>query len=185
MSGPRERALQFHGCTGRKKEAAPRRQVFPKAFPLCPADGRALIRPFLFLPVKNTVHDTPRCSFIGRYRSHRRSGNGTVRKANRTVFFGQPSGWLFFCRAERRQKRRFARCCTWTPNVSHRLWPGMELTGHYYFKEEPLSTHDTQGPMPRLRQPASGPGAETVSHRLSGSGPYRQKNKSKKWRLQK
>lgn len=65
---------------------------------------RALIPPFLFLPVNDTVHDTIRCSFIGRYRSHRRSGNGTARKANRTAFFGQPSGWLFRCRLERRQK---------------------------------------------------------------------------------
>lgn len=35
--------------------------------------------------------------------SHRRSGNGTVRKINSTAFFGQPSGWLFFCRSERRK----------------------------------------------------------------------------------
>ena len=33
--------------------------------------------------------------------SHRRSGKVTARKPNRTAFFGQPLGWLFFCCSER------------------------------------------------------------------------------------
>lgn len=90
----------------KEKPAAPRRQDFPKAFPFNRIGCQALIHPFLFLPVNRSLDGLTRCSFIGRYRSHRRSGNGTARKANRTAFFGQPSGWLFFCRAERRKTYR-------------------------------------------------------------------------------
>lgn len=35
--------------------------------------------------------------------SHRRSGKGTARKRIARYFFGQPTGWLFFCRSERRR----------------------------------------------------------------------------------
>lgn len=39
--------------------------------------------------------------FWGSAYSHRRSGKVPARKLNRTAFFGQLSGWLFFCCSER------------------------------------------------------------------------------------
>ena len=81
--------------------------------------------------------------------SHRCSGKVTARKTNRMAFFGQPAGWLFFCRSERSMERI-------VPAAA-----GKGTITTIPLQEGNLSTHDTYTRPPQARHPAS--------HRLSGS----------------
>ena len=82
--------------------------------------GKHRFTPIPFLPVNSALNPPPEVhSSGGKYKSipaatlrntvaveigsHRRSGKGTARKSNRAAFFGQPTGWPFFCRLERRR----------------------------------------------------------------------------------
>ena len=76
--------------------------------------------PISLLPVNSALNPPPEAhSSGGKYKSiptaslrntvaveigsHRRSGKGTSKKTNRAALFSQPTGWLFFCRSERRR----------------------------------------------------------------------------------
>ena len=123
MNRPRERAIWIYGFTGKKSSGSTSCWWDPKsnATAMRFKAGRWLAALFP-LPVNNTVDTTPDVHSSGGKKesdsmchlqatvaleiaSHRRSGKVTARKTNRTAFFGQPAGWLFFYRSERSIER--------------------------------------------------------------------------------
>ena len=112
-----------------------------------------------FLYYSNCAH-----FLCGSVYSHRRSGKVTARKTNRTALFGQPLGWLFFCRSERSISIASAAA-------------GKGTITTIPLQEDNLSAHDTYARPPQARHP--------VSHRLPGSEHERPISNSEKWRSQK